>query len=115
MQMRKYPWPDELARTVREALIESSMSRIVDKIVMIARSATKVVAKTTMPRSATLRAHDFATTLKGNGFAGGLLRCTPCEGHQPFAASYALHPIPQNQCAAMWDSISASLVMYRWF
>ena len=44
------------ARIFRETLIKSSMSRVADKIVMIARSATKVVARTTMPRSATPRA-----------------------------------------------------------
>jgi len=94
--------------TSKEPLIKSSMSRVAGKIVMIARSATKVVAGTTMPRSATPRAHDlavprncaalrFAATRKGTGFAGCLLRCAPCEGGQPFAASHALHPIPQNQ------------------
>ena len=33
----------------------------------------------------------------GTGFAGGLLRCVPCEGSRPFAVSHALHPIPQNR------------------
>jgi hypothetical protein len=44
-----------------------------------------------MPRSATLRARDlavprnyaslrFIATRMGTGFAGGLLRCAPCEG-----------------------------------
>ena len=33
----------------------------------------------------------------GTGFAGGLLRCAPCEGSRPFAVSHALHPIPQHQ------------------
>jgi hypothetical protein len=73
------------------------MSRVADKIAMIARRATKVVAETTMPRSATPRARDFVATRMGTGFAGGLLRCASCEGHQPFAASHALHPIPQNR------------------
>jgi hypothetical protein len=105
------------------------MSRVANKIVMIARSTTKVVAGSTMPRSATPRAHDFVATLMGTGFAGGLLRCaavatrycaaadcgsnrkqpfphltaTPHrvraahEGDQPFAATHALHPIPQNR------------------
>ena len=39
----------------------------------------------------------------GAAFADGLPRCTPREGHQPFAAPHALHPIPQKQRAAMWD------------
>ena len=113
----------------RETLIKSSMNRVADKIAMIARSATKVVARTcphntvrrsrlvrewgrrpfprqralphrvkaAMPRSATPRARDFIATRTGTGFAGGLLRCAPCEGHQPFAASHALHPIPQSR------------------
>ena len=125
---------------IRETLIKFSMNRVADKIAMIARSATKVVAETcphdtvrrsrlvrewgqrpfprqralphrvkaAMPRSATPRARDlavprncaslrFVATHKGTGFAGGLLRCAPCEGHRPFAASHALHPIPQSR------------------
>jgi len=74
----------------------SSMSRVADKIAMIARSATKVVARTTMPRSATKRARDFIATSMGTGFAGGLLCCASCEGSQPFAAKHVLHHIPQN-------------------
>ena len=73
------------------------MSRVADKIAMIARRATKVVAETTMPRNTTQRARDFVATRVGTGFAGGLLRCARCEGDQPFAALYALHPIPQNR------------------
>jgi hypothetical protein len=41
----------------------SIMNRVADKIEMIARSATKVVVKATMPRSAPRRAHDFGATL----------------------------------------------------
>ncbi len=81
----------------REPLIKSSMNRIAGKIAMIARRATKVVARTTMPRSATSRARDFAATLTGTGFSGGLSRCARCEGDRPFASSHALHPIPQNR------------------
>ncbi|MGA7750627.1 MAG: hypothetical protein WCA63_10820, partial [Gallionella sp.] len=73
------------------------MSLVADKIAMVARSATKVVAETTMPRSATPRARDFVATRMGTDFAGGLLCCAPYEGHQPFAASHALHPIPQSR------------------
>ena len=54
----------------REPLIKSSMNRIAGKIAMIARRATKVVARTTMPRSATPRARNFAATSTGTGFAG---------------------------------------------
>src|SRR5574340_873431 len=60
---------------IGEPLIKSSMSRVADKIAMIARSATKVVAETTMPRSATQRARDFVATRMGSGFPGGLRRC----------------------------------------
>ena len=81
----------------RETPIKSAMSRVADKIAMIARSTTKVVARTTMSRSATPRARDFVATHMGNDFAGGLLRCASGEGDQPFAASHALHPIPQNR------------------
>jgi hypothetical protein len=42
--------------TFKETLNKSSMSRVAGKIAMIARRATKVVAGTTMPRSATMRA-----------------------------------------------------------
>ena len=73
------------------------MSRVAAKIVMIASRATQVVAGTTMPRSAAQRGHDFGATHMGTGFAGGLLRCAPCEGSRPFAVSHALHPIPQNR------------------
>ena len=73
------------------------MSRVAGQIVMIARSATKVVVVTTMPKSATTRARNLAETLMGTGFAGGLLRCASCEGEQPFATSHALHAIPQNR------------------
>ena len=73
------------------------MSRVAAQIAMIARSATKVIAGTTMPRSATPRACDLAATRMGTGFAGGLRRCARCEGDRPFAASRALHPILQNR------------------
>jgi hypothetical protein len=82
---------------IKEPLIKSSMSRVADKIAMFARRATKVVAGTTMQRSTMPRARDFVATRMGTGFAGGLLRCVRCEGDQPFAASRALHPIPQNR------------------
>src|SRR5574340_1559391 len=83
------------------------MSLVVDKIAMIARSATNVVAETTMPRSATPRARDlavprnsaslrFVATRMGSGFPGGLRRCARCEGDRPFAASHVLHPIPEK-------------------
>ena len=86
-----------IVQKVREALNKSSMSRVAVQIAMIARSATKVVAGTTMPRSATTRARDLAATRTGTGCAGGLRRWTRCEGGLPFAASRALHPIPQNR------------------
>jgi hypothetical protein len=81
----------------RETLNKSFISRVAGKIAMIAGRATKVVAGTTMPRSATMRARNFAATRMGTGFAGGLLRCAPCEGGQPFASPHALHPDPQNR------------------
>jgi hypothetical protein len=59
------------------------MSRVADKIAMIARSATP-------------RARDFVATRMGSGFPGGLRRCARCEGDRPFAASHALHPIPEK-------------------
>jgi hypothetical protein len=73
------------------------MSRVAEQIATIARSATKVVAKTTMPRSTTPQARDLVATSKGTDFAGDLQRCAPCEGNRPFAAEHALHPIPQNR------------------
>ena len=85
---------------IEEPLIKSSMNRIAGKIAMIAKRATKVVARTTMPRSATSRARDLTETLTDTGFAGGLSRCARCEGNRPFASSHALHHIPQNRVCA---------------
>ena len=84
-------------KPVKEPLIESTMSRVADQIAMIARSATKVVAWTTMPRSATPRARNLTTTRMGTGISGDLLCCARCEGNRPFIASRALHIIPNNR------------------
>ena len=54
----------------KEALNKSHMSRVAEKIEMVARSATQVVAGSTMPRSAPKQALDFNATLSGRGFAG---------------------------------------------
>jgi NAD(P)-dependent dehydrogenase (short-subunit alcohol dehydrogenase family) len=54
--------------------------RVAGKIGVITRRATKVVAGTTMPRSATPWVPDFTTTQVGPGFAGGLLCQAPREG-----------------------------------
>src|SRR3989442_8426493 len=80
----------------REPLHKPHADRVAREIGMIARSATKVVAWTTMPRSATKRAPDFAATRMGWGFSGGLRRCSACEYVELFAAPRALHPIPEN-------------------
>lgn len=61
------------------------------------RTVSGLRAGTTMPRSATPRVRNLVATRTGTDFAGGLLRCTRYEGDQPFAASCALHPIPQNR------------------
>ncbi len=66
---------------VREALNKSHLSRVAEKIKVVARSATQVVAKPATPRSAPKRALDFEmprncaslrfhATLEGRGFAG---------------------------------------------
>lgn len=82
---------------VKEALINSSTSRVADQIVMIASRATKVVAETTMPRRSTKRARDLAATLMGRGYSGELPRCAACQGEQPLTARHALHLIPQSR------------------
>ena len=75
-----------------EALNKSHMSRVAEKIEMVARSATQVVAGSTTPRSATKRALDlavprnaaklrFRATLSGRGFAGDPLCRSTCEGN----------------------------------
>ena len=48
----------------KEPLNKSSVERVAGKIGMIARRATKVVARSTKPRSATQQAPDFAATLR---------------------------------------------------
>src|SRR6266446_6839919 len=85
------PFPD-----VREPLHKPHADRVAGEIGMIARSATKVVAWATMPRSATTRAPDFAATRMGWGFSGGLRRCSACEYVELFAAPRALQPIPKS-------------------
>src|SRR5205814_9144604 len=82
--------------TLKEPLHKPHADRVAGEIGMIARSATKVVAWTTMPRSATKRAPDFAATRMGWGFSGGLRRCSACEYVELFAAPRALHPIPKS-------------------
>ena len=67
----------------REALNKSHVSRVAEKIEMVARSATQVVAGSTTPRSATKRALDFRATLSGRGFAGDPLCRSTCEGNNP--------------------------------
>src|SRR6266540_449461 len=83
-------------RRVKEPLHKPHADRVAGEIGMIARSATKVVAWATMPRSATTRAPDFAATRMGWGFSGGLRRCSACEYAELFAAPRALHPIPKS-------------------
>src|SRR5947208_16269290 len=83
-------------RSPKEPLHKPHADRVAGEIGMIARSATKVVAWTTMPRSATKRAPDFAATRMGWGFSGGLRRCSACEYVELFAAPRALHPIPKS-------------------
>src|SRR2546430_5742120 len=58
----------------KEPLHKPHADRVASEIGMIARSATKVVAWPTMPRSATKRAPDFAATRLGWDFSGGLRR-----------------------------------------
>ena len=97
-------------RKAREILNKSSMSRVADQIAMIARSATKVVAMTTMPISATPRARDLAATLIGTGFVG-------CRGVALIAKGIVDHSLPRAPCipsrkakyAAMRDLFSVSL------
>src|SRR5438093_7127151 len=100
------PWPSIPLRPLaflapsipplKEPLHKPHADRVACEIGMIARSATKVVAWTTMPRSATKRAPDFAATRMGWGFSGGLRRCSACEYVELFAAPRALHPIPKS-------------------
>ena len=99
----------------REALNQSSMSRIAVKIVMITSRATQVVAWTMMPRSAVQRGCDFGATRLGTGIAGRLLRCARYEGHQPFAASHILHPIPQYRVCDHVGLVQCFLKNYHHF
>ena len=72
-------WFNE-GENIREALINSSTSRVADQIAMIARRTTKVVAETTMPRSSVKRARNLVATHAGRGLAGELPRCAACQG-----------------------------------
>jgi len=60
-----------------------------------ARRATKVVARTTKPRSATTQTPHFAATLRDGGFPGGLLCRSACQGDWPLAAPRFAHSIPE--------------------
>jgi hypothetical protein len=75
----------------------SIMNRVADKIEMIARSATKVVVKATMPRSAPRRAHDFGATLWDmalRAICGVRLRHVTAQ--QPLAGAAACNPLPHR-------------------
>jgi hypothetical protein len=73
------------------------MSRVADKIVMIVRSATKVVARTTMPRSATYRAHDIVATLRDKALRAACgVRLRHVSAQQPIAGTAACNPFPHR-------------------
>jgi hypothetical protein len=76
------------------------MSRVADKIVMIVRSATKVVAWTTMPRSATKRAHDIVATLRDKAlWAVFGVRLRHVTAQQPIAGAKACDHSRTNRFA----------------
>ena len=80
---------------LKEPLIKSSADCVAGKMRKDARRATKVVARTTKPRSATPQTPHFAATLRDGGFPGGLLCRSACQGDWPLAAPRFAHPIPE--------------------
>ncbi len=103
------PAAGKIVRWFREPLIKSSMSRVLIKIAQIQGDATQVVSS--IRGQGTQQRRWAVKTRMGAGFPGGLLCCKAGEGEQPFAAPRALHPFPENQRAAMWDLIRASLAL----
>ncbi len=78
----------------KEPLIKSSMSRVADKIAMIARRVTKVAAATRYCAAAACGSSRLPP-LPHRRYTHRVRAAH--EGDQPFAASCALHPIPQNR------------------
>jgi hypothetical protein len=74
--------------------MKSSTDCVAGKMRMDARRATKVVAKTTTPRSATTQTPHFAATRRDGACPGGLLCRSACQGGLAigFASLRASHP-----------------------
>ncbi len=66
--------------SAKEPLIKSSADCVAGKMRMDARRATKVVAWTTKPRSATTQTPHFAATRRDEACPGGMLCRSACEG-----------------------------------
>ena len=64
----------------KEALINSSMSRVAGQIGKIATRTAQVVAGTLTPSRTDTRAPDLAATHMGRGLAGELPCCVSCQG-----------------------------------
>ena len=82
---------------LKEPLIKSSTDCVAGKMRMDARRATKVVAGTTTPRSATTQTQHFSATRRDRACPGGLLCHSACQGEWPLAAPRFAHPIPESR------------------
>ena len=82
---------------VGEPLTTSPTDCVARKMRTDARRATKVVARTTKPRSATTQTPHFTATQRDSGFPGGLLCRSACQGDWPLAAPRFAHPILESR------------------
>ena len=96
---------------VREPLIKSSADCVAGKMQMDARRATKVVARTTKPRSATTQTPHFAATRRDGAFRAVcfVARLAKGSGHCLHLASRI--PSRKTAVATAWDLIRGSLVL----
>ena len=93
-----------------EPLIKSFVNRVAVKMRMAARRATKVVARTTKPRSATTQTPHFAATQRDGAFRAVCFVARLAKGNSHWLRLASRIPSRKAVVAATRDLIRGSLV-----
>src|SRR5713101_8382677 len=96
-------------RRLKEPLIKSSADYVAGKMRLNARRATKVVARTTTPRSATLQTPHFAATRRDGAFRAVCFVARLAKGSGHWLRLASRIPSRKASVATAWDLIRGSL------
>jgi hypothetical protein len=96
---------------IKEPLIKSSTDCVAGKMRMDARRATKVVAGTTMPRSATTQTPHFAATRRDGAFRAVCFVARLAKGNGHWLRLASRIPSRKATVATAWDLIRGSLIL----